>query len=93
MQFCSTIGCPVFAEQFESNSLSFCSSCLCLIICFTDEKLFSGVNDNFSSPKTNYQAQVRPTYRKIASSNTSHLEAHVGLLRLLMKGIFGTYVL
>ena len=28
-------------------------------------------------------------YRKIASSNTSRLEAHVGYFRLLMKGIFG----
>jgi hypothetical protein len=33
------------------------------------------------------------TYRKIASSNTSRLEAHVGFFRLLMKGIFGPYVL
>ena len=32
-------------------------------------------------------------YRKIASSNTSCLEAHVGFFRLLMKGIFGPYVL
>ena len=29
------------------------------------------------------------TYRKIASSTRSHLEAHVGFFRLLMKGIFG----
>ena len=29
------------------------------------------------------------TYRKIASSNTSCLEAHIGFFRLLMKGIFG----
>ena len=28
------------------------------------------------------------TYRKIASSNTSQLEAHSGFFRLLMKGIF-----
>ena len=32
-------------------------------------------------------------YRKIASSNTSRLEAHVGFFRLLMKGIFGPNVL
>ena len=32
-------------------------------------------------------------YRKITSSNTSRLEAHVGFFRLLMKGIFGPYVL
>ena len=32
-------------------------------------------------------------YHKIVSSNTSRLEAHVGIFRLLMKGIFGHYVL
>ena len=32
-------------------------------------------------------------YRKVASSNTSRLEAHVSSFRLLMKGIFGPYVL
>ena len=32
-------------------------------------------------------------YRKIASSNTSRLEAHAGFSRLLMKGIFYPYVL
>ena len=32
-------------------------------------------------------------YHKIASSSTSRLEAHVGSFRLLMKGIFGPYVL
>ena len=36
---------------------------------------------------------TRFEYRKIASSNTSRLEAHVGFFRLLMKGIFGPYVL
>ena len=30
---------------------------------------------------------------KVASSNTSHLEAHAGFFRLLMKGIFNLYVL
>ena len=34
-----------------------------------------------------------PTYRKVASSNTSRLEAHAGFFRLLMKGIFDPYVL
>ena len=33
------------------------------------------------------------TYRKVASSNTSRLEAHAGFFRLLMKGIFNPYVL
>ena len=32
-------------------------------------------------------------YRKIASSNTSRLEAHAGFFRSLMKGIFDPYVL
>ena len=33
------------------------------------------------------------SYCKITSSNTSRLEAYVGFFRLLMKGIFGPYVL
>ena len=33
------------------------------------------------------------TYRKVPSSNTYCLEAHAGLFRLLMKGIFGPYLL
>ena len=32
-------------------------------------------------------------YRKVVSSNTSLLEAHTGFFRLLMKGIFDTYIL
>ena len=32
-------------------------------------------------------------YRKVASSNTSCLEANAGFLKLFMKGIFDTYVL
>ena len=31
-------------------------------------------------------------YRKVMSSNTSHLEAYAGFFRLLMKGIFDSYV-
>ena len=33
------------------------------------------------------------SYRKVASSNTSRLEAHTGIYRLLMKGIFDAHVL
>ena len=32
-------------------------------------------------------------FPKVASSNTSHLEAHAGFFRLLIKGIFNPYVL
>ena len=38
-----------------------------------------------------WRADLR--YRKVASSNTSRLEAHAGFFRLLMKGIFDCYVL
>ena len=34
-----------------------------------------------------------PRYCKVASSNTSHLEAHAGFLSLLMKENFDPYVL
>ena len=36
--------------------------------------------------------EIALAYRKVASSNTSHFEAHAGLFRLLMKGIFDPYV-
>ena len=32
-------------------------------------------------------------YHNVASSNTSHLEAHAGFFGLLIKGIFDSYVL
>ena len=32
-------------------------------------------------------------YREVVSSNTSHIEAHAGFFRLLVKGIFDPYVL
>ena len=38
-------------------------------------------------------AKVYVYYRKVGSSNTSHLEAHTGFYRLLKKGIFNPYVL
>ena len=49
-------------------------------------------------PADNVSASVRTNpflskYRKVASSNTSCLEAHASLFRLLMKGIFEPYLL
>ena len=46
--------------------------------------------DNLKQKKPNL---LKEAYRKVASSNTSHLEAHAGFFRLLMKGIFDPYVL
>ena len=37
--------------------------------------------------------KVVSRYRKVVSSNTSHLEAYAGFFRLLMKEIFDPYVL
>ena len=37
--------------------------------------------------------RIFPIYRKVASSNTFHLEADASFFRLLMKGIFDPYVL
>ena len=36
---------------------------------------------------------LKVIYRKLASSNLSHLEAHAGFFRLLMKEIFNPYIL
>ena len=46
-----------------------------------------------SRPTTFIRVYFKITYCKIASSNSSRLETDVGFFRLLMKGIFGHYVL
>ena len=43
--------------------------------------------------RTTLWRTLKHIYCKIACSNMSRLEAHVGLFRLLMKGIFSPYVL
>ena len=45
------------------------------------------------STDSNIWVWEKNIYRKITSSNTSHLEAHAGFFRLLKKGIFNPYVL
>ena len=47
------------------------------------------------SSKTPWKSKIWQwnSYCKVASSNTSRLEAHAGFFRLLMKGIFDPYVL
>ena len=57
---------------------------------------FYNISINFTSKlllKENLTTWDQPKYRKVASSNTSRLEAHAGFFRLLMKGIFDAYVL
>ena len=46
-----------------------------------------------SQKKLTWICVTEHTYRKVASSNRSRLEAQEGLFRLLMKGIFDPYVL
>ena len=41
----------------------------------------------------NFTQMKNFTLRKVVSSNMSRLEAHAGFFRLLMKGIFDSYVL
>ena len=48
---------------------------------------------NFKLPGSRNNSYYKYTYRKVASSNKSRLEAHDGFFRLLMKGIFDPYVL
>ena len=47
---------------------------------------------NFYTPE-NLRFKKVFEYLKVASFNTSHLEARAALFRLLMKGIFDPYVL
>ena len=52
------------------------------------------IQDDLKSIENNQPIrESTSTYRKIASSNTSCLEAHAGFFRLLRKGIFVPYVL
>ena len=46
-----------------------------------------------NSFKMYYFHVVYYNHHKIASSNTSHLEAHTGFFKLYMDGILGPYVL
>ena len=43
--------------------------------------------------KNSHHINPENMYRKVTSSNTSHLDAQAGFFRLLMKGIFDPYVL
>ena len=54
-----------------------------------DLKVWAKQNKIMTLEVQNYKTE----YRKVASSNTSRFEAHAGLFRLLMKGIFDAYVL
>ena len=56
---------------------------------------FNWGNDTYISLKITSKTAViidQSSYRKVASSNTSRLEAHAGFCRLLVKGIFDPYV-
>ena len=48
---------------------------------------------NGSGSYGNMSTYLLNEYRKVASSNTSRLEAHAVFFRLLMNGIFDPYVL
>ena len=61
-----------------------------------NENMFhNGTKSNTHIPSLNVAMVTFLTikYRKVASSNTSRLEAHAGFFRLLMKRIFDAYVL
>ena len=57
------------------------------------DKEHLALRNNFRLTKKFLNTKFDGTYRKVASSNTSRLEAHAGFFRLLMKGIFDPYVL
>ena len=48
---------------------------------------------SFMCKKKELVPDMNIVYRKVASSNMSHLDAHAGFSGLLMKGIFDPYVL
>ena len=55
----------------------------------------SAIGNSIPKKKEDCETKIhhnKMKYRKVASCNTSRLEAHAGLFRLLMKGIFDPYV-
>ena len=73
------------------------SLCLPTSLSFIHAKFDNKTKEEFSSwyvPSTyvllcfSTVLYIGSIYRKVASSNTSRLEAHAGFFRLLMKGIF-----
>ena len=55
---------------------------------------FLGYNNSvLARVKRCQSGPIQFKYRKVASSNTSHLEAHEAFSILLMKGIFDPYIL
>ena len=76
--------------QFKFPFLLICHGIpFCFSICYLST--FSGLF--FKCDKNAKKIRKKGKYHKIASSNTSRLEAQVGFFRMLMKGIFGPYVL
>ena len=51
------------------------------------------VHNSCKTHKSTEEANQILVYRKVASSTTSHFEAHAGFSRSLMKEIFDPYVL
>ena len=91
----------VFLDIINIINLQECHSCR---ICWNAKKnelwVFSSVSLKIRRAANFFQLHQKFclflrcfTCRKIISSNTSRLEAHAGLFRLLMKGIFEPYVL
>ena len=77
----------IFHFQLLSSTTFWLCAMSTWVVRATSCQKFAG---NRLSPGNKYFVSM---YRKIASSNTSCLEAHVGFFKLLMKGIFGPYVL
>ena len=53
-----------------------------------EENIYYNLGRSHDSSK-----ELNSKYRKVASTSLSYFEAHAGLFRLSMKGIFNDYVL
>ena len=82
--------------RFWKNESVFGQNCSLLCFLLAKKEVRSTVSLQFLEKTDLFlkkQIYFSSNYRKVASSNTSRLEAHAGIYRLLMKGILNAYVL
>ena len=91
-------GC-LHATRVQKMQAAVLSEFCCNGLVYGGLELDGGLGEGKNSKVYIFQNLLIPShvrkikYRKVASSNTSRLEAHAGFFRLFMKRIFDPYVL
>ena len=80
-------------SKIFSNNLYHCEAQRAVMDFLKNVLPISVKASKFGKIKPSFVCKTLNEYRKVASSSPSRIEAHAGLFRLLMKGIFDPYVL